>query len=185
MKKCYVDLDGVLTDFGGAALKYFNLNESEVTFIPSVWDTVKPMCVPLKISESTFWNTLNVSFWAMMPKTEEADMIMHFLEAQFQENIMILSSPANPISAYGKMMWIQQNMPKYYKSGRYSLCKDKAFHAGPYKILVDDSDKNIQLFRVGGGSGVLYPRRWNSHHSLAKNAQDGYASFCRDVSRIL
>jgi hypothetical protein len=41
----------------------------------------------------------------------------------------------------------------------------KWFAAGPDTWLIDDSDKNIRMFREWGGHGILVPRPWNPYKS--------------------
>jgi len=185
MKKVYLDLDGVLCDFESESLEFCGVLKASVPQIPGNWNTVTPMCQVIGVSEREFWENLTVEFWSQMRKTDECDMILHALEAQFQDNICILSSPANEKSAHGKILWIKEHLPKYWKSGRFCLNRDKSFLAAPDKILIDDSDKNVQKFRAAGGLGVLYPRYWNSHHAIAKSSEIGYKYFCQELSLIL
>ncbi len=41
---------------------------------------------------------------------------------------------------------------------------DKSLLAGPYRILVDDHDENVRMFRALGGQAVLWPQPWNAMH---------------------
>jgi hypothetical protein len=42
----------------------------------------------------------------------------------------------------------------------------KALLAGPGRILIDDSDDNIEAFRDAGGEAITFPQPWNKLHAM-------------------
>jgi hypothetical protein len=47
--------------------------------------------------------------------------------------------------------------------------KPKEMCAGPNAVLIDDSDKNCELFEEEGGFSVLYPRSYNKLRNYRGN----------------
>lgn len=164
--KCYVDMDGVLTDFHS----YFQVwlgCPIKFEYVRGDWNTVARYCEVMDITKSAFWKALSSEFWETMPYTKEAKVILEACEQTFgRENVCILSSPANAESAYGKTEWLKSQLPHYLRDGRVYLGRDKRFVACPMATLVDDGDHNIDGFRKFGGIGVLVPRFWNSAFAL-------------------
>lgn len=165
MIKLFLDMDGILTDFHSAAMEYFDIPKDTV-FPANDFDTVKYMCAAKSKAigvntfwEQDFWKLLDVKFWSQMLKTKECNDILKVSEQIFEDNVCILSSPANGVSAQGKVMWIEENLPSF--SHRFLLGKGKAFVAGPQSILVDDRNENVDDFILHGGHALLYPRHWN------------------------
>lgn len=110
----------------------------------------------------------NESFWAHLPWTVDGKEILQLLESKFKpENICILTRPI-PSGAcmVGKMMWIERNLPDYFDNERYLIGGAKHFLASPSKLLIDDYDRNFDMFLQGGGKAILLPRPWNRNHEL-------------------
>lgn len=166
-KKIYVDLDGVLSDFMGAIKEFYAIHD--FTFPNGEWNWVPELCKQRNMSQNDFWENLTHQFWAQMPWTSDGREIINHLASKVGfKNICVLSSPANAISAYGKMTWIKREVPELHKLGNFCLNRNKGFIAHHNTILVDDGDHNITLFEKAGGKGLLYPRQWNSDWHLAE-----------------
>lgn len=164
---CYVDLDGVLTDFHNAVMQWYNIPK-ETKFELGSWHTVEKMCHVLKINETDFWCGLSSRFWSQMPWTAFGHRLLETVEKEFGfENICLLSSAANAESAHGKIRWLKYHLPKYLSKGHVYIGRNKKFAASCTSILIDDGDHNIEAFEACHGVGILVPQFSNSKHYLA------------------
>lgn len=170
MRKCFLDLDGVLVDFvrGACETHGFDYDILMARWPANLWD----MCEIMGLSNNKFFEPMGEKFWANLKPTEDAHTILSVVEGIFgEENICILSSPTtNPGSLSGKYMWVDKYFPAY--SRKLMISPAKEFCAGPDKVLVDDSDKNIRKFEEHGGKGVIVPRHWNSMHMLKDSVKN-------------
>lgn len=170
--KVFVDMDGVLTDFDNDCKRWLQIPLDTHT-IPGLWDTVPEYCRVANIETVAFWTNLNITFWSQMSWMHDGHQILELLENCFRrENICILSSPANAICAHGKIMWLKEHLPWYYRHGQYLLGPAKHFVSHSGTLLIDDRDKNVTDFEREGGSTYLIPRHWNRDYLLADKAVD-------------
>ncbi len=156
-----LDMDGVIADFMGHLCWYHNRpSPYENPAAYGIWDTetlwgitVEEFWEPIKKDSLTFWKTI--------PKTKEADALVKLVSETFgEENVAILTAPSDDSGAVpGKRSWIRKHYPQFQK--RIIFGSAKEFLAAPYRVLIDDRDKNISQFEDAGGEGVLVPRFWN------------------------
>lgn len=176
--KVYIDMDGVLTDFHGAMEKFFNIKPGEIVYELGNWDTCDKAAKYLGLSGNQFWGDFTIDFWSGMGWTIDGKMILETLINSFgEENCIIMSSPANAISAHGKIEWLQRCLPKFYKDGRFALARAKHMFAHPDALLIDDGDHNHYKFIAHKGQSILYPRYWNKNHPL-RDASLNYLKYC-------
>ena len=117
MKKIFLDMDGVLTDFNNCAMDFFDIKKRDGIITAGSWDSVPNMCQYLGISGREFWDSLTVDFWREMRKMPEADIILDFL-SPWEDQLCLLTTPANGASAHGKIDWIKMNLPNFWKRRR-------------------------------------------------------------------
>lgn len=172
MIRIALDMDGVVTDFMGDLFYHFGIEmvnpynsscglELEV----GCWDTIPAICEHLKITERELWNELNEDFWGNMSWTKRGSDLLELCEdAVGKDNMFLLSSPANPISASGKIKWVNHHLPDY--NSRLHLAKNKGFASSPFTILLDDGHHNIESFKKYAGLTVLVPSYYNADHEL-------------------
>lgn len=148
-----LDLDGVLADCVGAMAVVHDKDPSLVTKwgIEECWN----------ISSEELWSPLDYNFWSNLPLTREAHQVVGYCSrAVGAENICILTSPSrNDGCMDGKRDWVKNNFP--YFSKRLLIGSCKYFCASPQSLLIDDSEKNVDLFIEHGGQAFLFPRPWN------------------------
>lgn len=161
--KLFLDLDGVLSDFVGAACRAhaipnpYLLKENFGEF---------NMAKACGFSNREFWKPMNEeSFWSSMEPTEDFDHIMVTVLSFFDEKaICILTSPsASPSSASGKMKWVIKHLHSFRR--RLIISPAKHFIAHENALLIDDHSKNCKAFRSEGGLSFLLPRPWNESHT--------------------
>ncbi len=170
---CYLDMDGVCTDFVVGVLDF---HKSDIRVKDVRWG----MEEQLKIDKNTFWKGLDYFFWSNLAWTGEGQTLIQELEDIFGDNIAIVSSPCKTIGCRdGKAHWVENYLPNY---------KDKLFLgnkfnigllASPNKILIDDHELYISQFKEAGGKGILVPRPWNKRISET----DEYGRF--DVKKLI
>lgn len=149
---CFLDLDGVLVDFVGGALK---LHGRELPYEQTEWNFQHQLGIPAE----EFWPPMGHDFWAGLEWTADGKEILAGLEDIF-ETIVILTSPIDtPGAVEGKMAWIRREMPAYTR--RFFVGPPKQTIASETKLLIDDHTDNVSLWRAAGGPAVLVPRPWN------------------------
>lgn len=162
--QCLLDMDGVIADFM-SALTTSHKRPTPYTIKENlgIWETEKLW----GITEDEFWAPImadSLNFWSTIPKMPEADEIVEILEKAFgSENIAILTAASEDIgSVPGKRAWMMKHFPQFAKRMIFGHAKE--FMAAPYRLLVDDRDKNVAKFAKAGGKTILIPRPWNSAH---------------------
>lgn len=164
MKRCFLDLDGVLVDFYASALPIHGC--PDLYLDPKNLGKYRAQEI-LGLSNPDFWEPLdaNPDFWSTIPKTPEADAIVAIAEETFgMENCGILTAPnRNPRCFTGKIAWVEKYYPQLASRIIFAHCK--GFCAGPGSVLLDDSDEMINEFRASGGSAITVPRPWNAYHT--------------------
>lgn len=161
MRVCYLDLDGVLVDFVGGALK---LHGKEIPPKEVQWNFPRQLGFADTLAKE-FWDLLGYDFWANLGWTHEGRETLKAVEGAFYDRVCIMTSPCNtPGAVEGKVAWIKREIPDY--SRRFVVGPAKHLFAGPGKVLVDDNDDNVEQFRLYGGRAVLVPRPWNHRRHL-------------------
>ena len=153
--KIFLDMDGVIVNFHKEVIKRFNYKGE--------WPKGEYDCTKvLGMSVRNFWNELDcLRFWADLEIYPEAEEIIRMCEEYVgQENICLLSTPTDhPDCLSGKLKWLQRCIPNY--SRNYIFTPHKRFFAHNDALLIDDHERNIDLFTQYGGRTFLYPRPWN------------------------
>ena len=151
-------MDGVIADFIGGVCDWFKVEDPyERPEMKGSWDVVSA----LGMAEEEFWKTLGYDFWINLKKTPEADDIVCELTEFFgEENICILTSPcATKGCRDAKQDWIAHHFPQF--KDQVYLGKNKRYVAHPQSFLLDDYDRNVEIFSKRGHA-LLFPRPWNS-----------------------
>jgi len=169
ISRILVDLDGVMADFVGAAIRLHRYQPAEI--LPNMkgsYDIEKILEIPAQ----DFWGKISedILFWHGLEKTEEADSLLELVtkKPRSPEQVFFCSSPTtDPASHHGKAMWVKNHYPKYLR--RLILCSQKHLLANRDTLLIDDSDANVEAFKKAGGRAVLVPRPWNSKHAFASD----------------
>jgi hypothetical protein len=150
-----LDLDGVLVNLHYGLLRTFP--EFSLLF-----DTLERP-VPWNWMGHDIWKKLPSTWWEALPWTSEGRRILDLCEGVGE--VCLATSPSeSPAAAYGKMLWIEQHLPEYLGRCQIGGCKHLLGQTG--RVLVDDSEENIEKFTSRGGTGILVPRPWNANHEL-------------------
>jgi len=158
--KIYLDMDGVLIDFVGGALKVHNLTDRNI-FIKDYFGGM---------GREKFWSAINkagVDFWANLEKTPEADELVKVLEFDYgRENILIVTAPTESVveaCVAGKKISMKKHFP--HLANQMVFIDNKSLIAHGNAILIDDNETQTDAFVREGGNAVLVPRPWNSAHT--------------------
>jgi hypothetical protein len=151
----FIDVDGVLADFCGAACKVHGKPGYEVThwnFYEDWGMTEDEFWLPIHNGTQKFWEDLEPYPWTQ-------DLLKMVRKAD--PDFFICTKPSTcPASLAGKMSWLQRHVSPVIKN--YIMAPQKWPLAQPGRLLIDDSDENCQGFAAHGGSVLLFPRPWNA-----------------------
>lgn len=150
--RLFLDLDGVIVAFAEGVIKWYDLDCTPEDF--KEWGAIFNFFTG---SETEFWQGLTDKFWVGLGFTKEAKRILTLVGPM---KPCILTSPSHT-SAGSKQQWIKENLPDYFKDGRYLIGPAKHFGAHAESLLIDDSEENIDKFIEAGGYAILVPRPWN------------------------
>lgn len=142
----YVDLDGVLVDFHQFAV-------DQIGFHPNDWELDRTV-------KKQFWKGVDQwirdgkKFFEAMQPMEDAFVLWNHIE---QHNPCVLSATGHVKHAEAeKRAWVRQHLGEKVPTILVRAAADKAVHAAPHRILIDDREKAIGPWRQKGGIGVLH-----------------------------
>jgi 5'(3')-deoxyribonucleotidase len=156
-----LDADGVFADLHKPLMEIFNFKMEN-------WPAGEYAIEKVTgLTARQLWQhpkVLHPDFWANLPKTPWADELMELILTKYsKDEICFLTKPVmDPNCASGKMRWFK----KHYSRFKFLIGTSKKFCAGPNRILLDDSEENVDEFTAHGGLGVLFPRIWNREHHI-------------------
>lgn len=150
MKKIFVDLDSVLTDFDKQLADLLDKR------LVRGWDFGNDSKVWLKISDA------GEKFWAQMEWMPDGHELWDFIK-KFKPTV--LTAPTrHPSSKAGKKVWLRRELPGV----PYIIDSDKEQYAKDGYILIDDREKNIKKWEEAGGIGILHKDADSSIKKLKK-----------------
>lgn len=163
IKTFYFDLDEVLVDFASSFCKAYNL---PMETAKDAWS----IHTSNGISLDEFYemlSSLEHSFWANLEIISDGVMLLNWIDGHVKtwnkdrdesehKKIYILTSPSsNPGSYSGKKECVHANFKKH--SNNLIIMRDKYLVANKNSLLIDDRQKNIDLFRKHGGKAITFP----------------------------
>jgi len=168
--RIFLDLDDVCNTFTPYALRSVGCPVDVLSFddcdplwgydIVAAANTLHPSRT---FTLSSFWESIGRSVWATVPESAEFTLLLRWCEECVgTENVCILTSPTiDPDCLAGKLEWIHCHLPKRMHR-QFLIGPTKHLCARPDALLIDDHEKNVNLFRQHGGQAILVPRPWNS-----------------------
>jgi len=162
-------MDDVLVDFHKSSILAQKLDEPYSDII-RYWPRGQ-WGIPetLGLYESDFWSNLDSKdFWANLTKLPWADALVEFGLSNF-EQVRIITHPVETPACYaGK----RASASQHFGDLDLILCREKWLMASEDRVLVDDKEENVQLWRESSGPAVLFPRVWNSLYRYAEDPID-------------
>lgn len=140
--KIYVDLDGVLCDFGGQfeSLGHGSIKEVEAESKEKFWKIIKDE---------------GVDFWSKMPWFKDSQKLWNYLKDHYQDIQILSALSKEKESEIGKKEWINRELGDV-KAILVQNPKEKQQYANDKAILIDDMEKNIKQWKDSGGIGILF-----------------------------
>lgn len=160
----FIDMDGVLADFISAAFRAHGQEFDAATYPRCEWEITRV----LGTSDSDFWAVIDAlpDFWRNLPSYPWFRDLLDEAEETGCE-VRILTTPSRHGHSYrGKREWLDDHgigIPAIL----FGNSRDKALLARSDRLLIDDSGKNVDMFRKAGGQAILFPQVWNENYDLA------------------
>ena len=157
LRAIILDVDGVLADFFGAALRAHGSEHLADNWPAGHWEMMDVM----GLGHNAFWEPLdNFAFWDSCQLYPGAQDFVNSLGALGDVYFATIPSTSAESTA-AKVRWLHRHFPDH--TGMVG--KPKWLLAHPEHLLIDDSDKNCDEFAHHGGMVWQYPRRWNRLHA--------------------
>lgn len=162
VKHIFLDMDGVLSDFIGAACRLFERHDVLTNWPLGERDTPKAF----GMSASQFWGKIDgagADYWANLePYSWNQELISLIKQTA---PFTILSAPSLGVECpTGKLRWLRTHLGSGFRDHLFG--HQKHFCAKPGHVLIDDSEPNVTRFREHGGAAILFPQLWNSNHAI-------------------
>ena len=157
-----LDMDGVIADFLGGALKVLNKDFNKNITIEQYatdfgkWETYDYYGITI----DQFWESIDKTpdFWYRLQPMPWGRELYQFL--QDMGDVTIVTTPnLHPDCASQKLKWLNGYLG--IKSNAVFLGARKYLMAGN-GILIDDYYKNTESFKEAGGDAILIPSNWNT-----------------------
>lgn len=153
--KIFVDLDEVFSDFRGSACRVHGVDPDECDTILvdlAEWHIIHALRV-LKNNQlfnyEDFWRPIHaegVSFWENLDPLPWANDLKEFLETTGYE-WYILTAPCRGHAVYeGKLKWMWNFFGEQFRN--FIITPHKHLFTGPDRLLVDDSEVNIEKWII-------------------------------------
>ena len=166
IKTIFLDMDGVLCDFIGPALRELDRPELLHRWPAGEHDLLRVLNSP----PQQVWPRLDrLNFWLKLPKLPWCDALVAAVGARAELHVCS-DHRGSPVCAYAKQEWLNRELASLHFDtifARMHLTSHKQHLAQPTTLLIDDSDANVTAFRDAGGHAILFPQRWNSRHAIA------------------
>jgi 5'(3')-deoxyribonucleotidase len=155
-KLIFLDMDGVLCDFLGAALAAFGMTFDPKTYPRGLWECWEH----IGVSKGEFWNVIDgigESFWENLDPYPWTRQLVS--ELKKCGTVVISTAPSTcPTSYSGKRMWLQR-MRMGHMDSMFGVKKHLMAREG--RILIDDGHHNIDAWEQHGGTAITFPQPWN------------------------
>lgn len=155
----YVDMDGVLVDFVGGAIRSLSL-PIDVDEIER-WDFYEDF----GLSRHEFLEGISgFDFWLALEPLKWWRQCLLIIREVFPEGQIHYLTTLSPVSgcAAGKLQWLDDLDLLDYETGSKMLpSNNKSIFAAENAILIDDKNENCDEFNEAGGHSVLFPQHWN------------------------
>jgi len=144
--KIFVDLDGVMVDFSKFA-------EEKIGHHPKDWELDRNV-------KKSFWKGVDKwvkdgnKFFEIMDPMSDADDLWKYI-AKYHPTILSATGHVKHAEAE-KRAWVHNHLGKDVPVILTFAALDKAKHAAPNRILIDDREKAIEPWRQRGGIGILH-----------------------------
>lgn len=161
----FLDVDEVLADWSGAAMRLLGVDADELLArwsaeAPDNWNLFEVPGFPVSGDEA--WRRIDAAgadFWAQLDVHPWAQELLAACRA-LAPTVLLTRPSRHPSSAMGKLAWMQAQFggPAF---ADYLIGPPKHVVARPGALLVDDHPYNCERFVEHGGEAILFPARGN------------------------
>lgn len=165
ISELYLDVDGVLADFAGAALALFGLQKPNRETWDLMDDDLIGSCVP---NEATMWKEIHKrghGFWKNIETLPWANELYLICKEQADHVFFCTSPSRSPFSCSGKYAWLE-DFAGPVNIRNTIITPKKHMLAKPTALLIDDHPPKADLFHQHGGKAILFPAPWNGRSKL-------------------
>ncbi len=159
----YVDMDGVLADFEGAASKALGRKITQTSDISGAdWKMIRA----------------TEDFWSGMLFLKSGRKLWNHIRRQEPFILSALPTSNRDWAQKGKMLWLSRNLPRVSKDrillvSRRDKQKFATNAGGRPNLLIDDNAKNISEWKAAGGIGILH-HATKANQTIARLKKLGY-----------
>jgi hypothetical protein len=141
-----LDLDGVCADFDKGVIDLMGLHPDDVNPKSNMWDAINDHMDSGK------------EFFGALDMMHDAQVLFDYLkELPYDLKILTATGHIKPDEVETqKIAWVRRNLCKEIEVLLTRKGKDKAVHATPTTVLIDDRMKAIGPWREAGGIGILH-----------------------------
>jgi len=174
--RVFVDLDEVLEDFTGAALRLhgYTRESFEKLRTPGVYDITKPLKMTLEEFNKPI-NEMGEAFWLGLAPLPWHRELVNLVERWVKKEWYILTSTMDYVGEEsGKKKWCKRLLGRNFD--RIIITKHKHVMSMPSSILIDDNPTNIYNWEgdddYNTGEGFLFPSWGNGLYKVADHPLD-------------
>jgi hypothetical protein len=138
-----LDIDGVFGNFNARVIKLSGKHPSELKRTKDLWNII--------MADKDFFLSLELM--------SDADDLWRYCK-QYHPTFLT-GAPPGERAKEQKKLWVEQKFGPEYVTIVVPK-KDKHLYAGPLKILVDDTQSNIDQWIAAGGIGVYHKDVWDT-----------------------
>lgn len=156
-----LDMDGVCTNFvKGICLTVKKDYQQAIDSWPKgEYDLTRV----LDIDPQMLWASIDaqgMAFWRNLESYPWFEQLYDSLVLLVDSRVIFTTVPSWSASSFaGKILWLQRRFGQQFRN--YIFTPHKALFAHPNAILIDDSDRNIDVFNRVNQSGIIFPQPWN------------------------
>jgi len=154
--RIFLDVDGVISDWMGMAIKVFNINEHDINtrkILKEEYNSLSYLTDKSIVYETI--NKIGTKYWEDIELFPWAKNLYSAL--QEEGDVCFLTSPGPwPAAAQGKINAINRD----FGESKIIITQHKYYCANENSILIDDQPSNIRLFENYGGNTFLWPNQY-------------------------
>lgn len=176
-KFCFIDMDGVLTDFERQAFEYRNFNSELIKN-----KSRENMSEMEKYLQRQLFLSCDYDdkYWSTMQPMPYADVLIKKCQEKFgKNNVYILSNFVPPADAPERLNavaglkseWLKNNLLQKFPENNIIITdKSKSNFVFPGKkcYLIDDMQNNIRKWEAVGGIGILHKNPVNTYMQISQ-----------------
>lgn len=166
MAKIFCDLDDTIVDCFGAALRLHGYEDLAAD--PLFPKTYNGAYEVIGITHKHFWDEVEnqgPAFWYSLPYMPHGIALLNYLFS-LEHEVHIASRVIGANGCKGKWDWAEEHLPA---GTPLHLTTDKSALAAPGRLLIDDSEDNVEKWVDRGGDAVLAPAPWNHNWGYLDN----------------